>query len=53
MGKFTTEQLKAALVGLRNKTDADSEAAFQMTFDEVCSRMGDEAFDAWCEAQGW
>ena len=53
MNKFTTEQLKAALVGLHSKTDADSEAAFQMTFDEVCNRMGDEAFDAWCEAQGW
>ena len=30
MNKFTTEQLKAALAGLRSKTDADSEAAFQM-----------------------
>ena len=53
MNKFTTEQLKDALIGLHGKTDADSEAAFQMTFDEVCNRMGDEAFDAWCEAQGW
>ena len=53
MDKFTTEQLKSALIGLRSKTDADSESAFQMTFDEVCARMGDEAFDAWCESLGW
>ena len=53
MSKFTTEQLKAALVELRNKSDADSTAAFQMAFDEVAERIGDECFDAWCEQQGW
>lgn len=50
MEKFTTEQLKAALIELRETSHSD---AWDMTFDEVCRRMGDEAFDAWCEAQGW
>lgn len=49
MNKFTTEQLKNALIGLRNVDDD----AFQMTFDEVAKRMGDVAFDAFCTAQGW
>lgn len=49
MSKFTTVELKAALIELRNG-DQD---AFQMTFDEVARRMGDEAFDQFCEAQGW
>jgi hypothetical protein len=53
MSKFTTSQLQKALIYLRQKTDADSAAAFAMTFDEVAKRMGDDAFDAWCEAQGW
>ena len=49
MSKFTTEQLKAALIGLRAKNDADSNAAYQMTFTELESRMGDE-FDAWMDS---
>ena len=53
MDKFTTAQLKAALIELHAKTDDDGRAAFEMTFDEVASRMGDEAFDAWCEGLGW
>lgn len=53
MSKFTTTQLQTALIKLRARSDADSVAAFQMTFDELANRMGDEAFDQWCEAQGW
>jgi len=53
MNKFTTSQLQQALISLRARTDADSVAAYEMTFDEVARRMGDEAFDAWCEAQGF
>lgn len=53
MNKFTTAQLQAALIGLRSKNDADSVAAYEMTFEEVARRMGDEAFDVWCDAQGW
>lgn len=53
MSKFTTEQLQAALVGLYGKQDADSRDAFAMTFDEVHSRMGDDAFDAWCDSVGF
>lgn len=53
MSKYTTKQLQQALIGLRDRQDADGVAAYQMTFDELAHRMGDEAFDAWCEAQGW
>jgi len=53
MPNFTTAQLQAALIGLRTKTDADSVTAYEMTFDEVAKRMGDEAFDAWCEKAGF
>ncbi len=52
MNKFTTEQLQAALLGLYARSDAEAFAAYQMTFDEVAARMGDEAFDAWCEENG-
>ncbi|CAB4197304.1 hypothetical protein UFOVP1309_5 [uncultured Caudovirales phage] len=50
MQKFTTAQLQAALIGLRATNEND---AYAMTFDEVCKRMGDDAFDAWCESLGW
>ena len=53
MEKFTTQQLQDALIGLYPKKDADSAAAFAMTFDEVAKRMGDVEFDAWCEKQGF
>lgn len=53
MNKYTTEQLKAALIGLYGMKSDEASAAFEMTFDEVCGRMGDVAFDEWCEAQGW
>ena len=53
MSKYTTEQLKAALIGLYGMKGDDANAAFEMTFDEVCSRMGEVAFDEWCEYQGW
>lgn len=53
MDKFTTEQLQAALVELHKRDDSEAVAAFEMTFDEVARRMGDEEFDCWCEAQGW
>lgn len=53
MQRFTTAQLQAVLPYLRSRTDADGTAAYEMTFDELHRRMGDEAFDAWCAAQGW
>ena len=49
MSKFTTTQLQAALIALRNRTDAEGTTAYQMTFDEVAARMGNDAFDAWCD----
>ena len=53
MNKFTTSQLQQALIELRTHADSDAVTAYEMTFDEVCRRMGDEAFDQWCEEQGW
>lgn len=52
MDKFTTKQLQDALLGLYRKNDADSNAAYQMTFDELHRRMGDDAFDAWLDSVG-
>lgn len=53
MSKYTTKQLQDALIGLRDMNGSDAEAAYRMTFDELHRRMGDDAFDAWCDAQGW
>lgn len=53
MSKYTTKQLQEALIALRSRTDADGVAAYEMTFDEVANRMGDEAFDAWCDKVGF
>ena len=47
--KFTTEQLQESLIALYTRKDADSKNAYSMTFDVVCERMGEEAFDAWCD----
>lgn len=52
MNKFTTEQLKAALLGLRTRNDQDGNAAYALAFDELHSRMGDDAFDSWLDANG-
>lgn len=51
--KFTTAQLQNALIGLRARNDQEAVDAYEMTFDEVARRMGDEAFDAWCDKMGW
>lgn len=52
MSKFTTQQLQDAMLGLYKKNDADSNAAYQMTFEELHRRMGDDAFDAWLDSVG-
>ena len=49
MNKFTTKQLKAALVEL-HKTNEN--AAYQLAFDELNCRMGDDAFDSWLAEVG-
>lgn len=53
MEKYTTEQLQEALIGLRTRSDKEASDAYEMVFDELCNRMGDEAFDVWCTQQGW
>lgn len=52
MNKFNTEQLKTALIGFSKLNDEDSNAAFQITFDELHKRMGDEAFDKFLDENG-
>ena len=50
MNKYTTQQLKTALRTLYTMNQPD---AYAMVFDELHSRMGDEAFDAFIdEVQG-
>lgn len=53
MNKFTTEQLKEALIGLYGRKDEDSNAAYALAFDELNRRMGDQAFDAFLDANGF
>lgn len=52
MNKFTTEQLKAALLELYKRNDQDSNAAYALAFEELNRRMGDQAFDAFLDANG-
>jgi hypothetical protein len=47
--KFTTEQLQASLIELYNCKDQASSDAYSLTFEVVCERMGEEAFDTWCD----
>jgi hypothetical protein len=49
MEKFTTKQLQNALVGLYKMKTKEAFDAYQMTFEEVEKRMGDD-FDAWMDA---
>ena len=50
MDKFTTKQLKEAMISLCSLKDDASFRAYQMVFDELHSRLGDEAFDSFCDA---
>lgn len=49
MKKFTTTQLKNALIELHKTNET---GAYQLAFDELNRRMGDDAFDAWCDEVG-
>lgn len=52
MNKFTTAQLKAAMIELYKLNTEAARLAYRMTFDELHRRMGDDAFDAWCDDAG-
>ena len=47
--KFTTDQLQESLIALYKRKDSDSKNAYSMTFDVVFERMGETAFDTWCD----
>lgn len=51
MEKYTTEQLKSALIGLHKMktTDPLNLKAYQLAFDELEKRMGSESFDKWLD----
>ena len=49
MNKFTTAQLKAALIELHKTNETK---AYQLAFDEMNLRMGYDAFDAWLDEVG-
>jgi hypothetical protein len=52
MEKFTTAQIKDALVQLYKRNDADANRAYRMAFAELERRLGDE-FDAWLDEVGF
>lgn len=52
MNKYSTSQLKAALIELHKRNDEDSNRAYRLTFDELNARMGGDAFDAWLQEVG-
>lgn len=51
--KYTLEQLQRSLIELRKRTDNDGFRAYQMTFEVVCDRMGEDAFLDWTDGLGW
>ena len=52
MSKYTTEQLKAALIELHKMNSEDAGRAFRIAFDELNARMGDDAFDSFLDSTG-
>lgn len=53
MEKYTTAQLKAALIELRKRDDKDAVLAYRMAFDALADRLGDEEFDKWMDEVGF
>ena len=49
MKKFTTQQLKAAVVELSEKFDEESSIAFELALNELEKRMTEEDFVLFCD----
>ncbi|GAM66351.1 hypothetical protein JCM19236_3803 [Vibrio sp. JCM 19236] len=49
MNKFSTEQLKSALIEL---SKSDNLQAYQLAFDELESRLNEVTFDAFLDEAG-
>ncbi len=47
--KFTTKQLKNAMIELHGMKEEGAIEAYQLAFDELLERMGDDAFDTFCD----
>lgn len=52
MEKFTTQQVKNALIELQKMKSEDAFRAYRMAFEELNERLGDDAFDAFLDANG-
>mgnify|MGYP000754818904 FL=1 len=52
MEKFTTQQIKNALIELYSMKTEEAIKAYQMAFEELNERLGDDAFDAFLDANG-
>jgi translation initiation factor 2 alpha subunit (eIF-2alpha) len=52
MENFTTKQIKDALIELYSMKTEEAMKAYQMAFEELNERLGDDAFDAFLDAYG-
>ena len=52
MKNFTTKQIKDALIELYSMKTEEAMKAYQMAFEELNERLGDDAFDAFLDAYG-
>ena len=52
MTKFTTKQIQAAMLGMKNQASPDIAGAWRLACDELESRMGEESFWNWMDENG-
>jgi hypothetical protein len=52
MKKFTTKQLKDALLGMKNQSSPEIAGAWRIACDELEARMGEDCFWNWMDENG-
>lgn len=52
MKKYTTQQLKDAIIGMIKMKGEDVALAHRMACEELEKRIGGDAFDEWCDSVG-
>lgn len=52
MSKYTTKQLKDAILAMKDMKGEDVARAHRMACDELERRIGGDSFDAWCDSVG-
>lgn len=50
MNHITTDQLKEAMITLYSLKTEEALAAYQLAFEELEKRLGEEKFDSFCDA---